>query len=727
MIFRVRSHLLVAVIAGLLLCKPGSEALAQTAVQLDDAANLAELNLENLLNIKVVTASGGAAEERELSSANVIVYQHTDIARHGWTSVAEVLAHVPGLYVIDDLVTPSVSVRGASGGYSSATRIVKVMINGVQVNFRPDMTAFLGPGYIPIDAVERIEIAKGPLSALYGSNAFLATVNVITVTPADGLHGRIGGAGDFLAVRGGNGAGTVSYGSDKINLLLAYSGNYFDRSGLSVSKTFPKQDPTSSIYAPFFSSRSQNDVTQPQSLYFNLRPTSLRLGTLTLQGGLQDLDAKGEFQSYSALTHESRYAIRNVWSDLRWEKKWTAKWTSYANAGWSQGAPTDNDLQVLSADTTNAYRRRFGYQALDTRAGINWSPAHWLDASVGGEYSTEWHRVLYYSELYRVAQGIHAAGDVVDILTPGESTAQTITNLAGHGQLVLKDIDWVPKLRLIGDVRVDKSNLYPYQLSWRAAIAYRWKKGIASRLVGGQAFQGPSSVLLFAMPGFGNVGNIIGNRTVLNQKPLVPQTVTSAEAIVNLRLSDVLEVVPTVFLQQIDHSIDFINNGIGYLATNRSSRKAVGIELTGLAVRKPFTLQVAGAYQWQLSSGSSNDPVAQLSAPPMYPTFWTMASLNAEFPRIFLQANATVRWVGQRGPTEQNLAFNDSQPYTLASYVRMDLALATIGLHLIGKNVTRVGAVVRNLTNERHFEPGPIGADLPVLGTTIEMSLRQNF
>jgi hypothetical protein len=111
----------------------------------------------------------------------------------------------------------------------------------------------------------------------------------------------------------------------------------------------------------------------------------------------------------------------------------------------------------------------------------------------------------------------------------------------------------------------------------------------------------------------------------------------------------------------------------------------------------------------------------------MYPAFWTMASLNAEFPKIFLQANATVRWVGPRGPTEQNLALNDSQPYTLASYVRVDLALATIGLHLVGKNVTQIGAVARNLTDERHSEPGPIGADLPALGRTIEMSLRQNF
>src|SRR6185312_10744457 len=70
--------------------------------------------------------------------------------------------------------------RGVSGGLRAGTRLVKIMINGTPVNFRPDLRAFIGPEYIPILAVERIEVVKGPLSALYGANAFLATVNVIT-------------------------------------------------------------------------------------------------------------------------------------------------------------------------------------------------------------------------------------------------------------------------------------------------------------------------------------------------------------------------------------------------------------------------------------------------------------------------------------------------------------------------------------------------------------------
>ena len=82
------------------------------------------------------------------------------IANNGWRSVADVLANVPGLYLVDDGSLTSVGIRGVTGGLRG-TRLIKIMINGVPVNFRPDVRAFIGPEYIPIDAIERIEVVKG--------------------------------------------------------------------------------------------------------------------------------------------------------------------------------------------------------------------------------------------------------------------------------------------------------------------------------------------------------------------------------------------------------------------------------------------------------------------------------------------------------------------------------------------------------------------------------------
>ncbi|MHB8874485.1 MAG: TonB-dependent receptor plug domain-containing protein, partial [Myxococcaceae bacterium] len=100
-----------------------------------------EIDLESLLDLPTVTASGGREQKRSLAAASVTVVTREEIGLHGWRSLAEVFASTLGFYLIDDLVHPSVGVRGVTGGLSTGTRIIKVMINGVPVSFRPDLNA----------------------------------------------------------------------------------------------------------------------------------------------------------------------------------------------------------------------------------------------------------------------------------------------------------------------------------------------------------------------------------------------------------------------------------------------------------------------------------------------------------------------------------------------------------------------------------------------------------
>jgi phosphate uptake regulator len=116
-----------------------------------------------------------------------------------------------------------------------------------------------------------------------------------------------------------------------------------------------------------------------------------------------------------------------------------------------------------------------------------------------------------------------------------------------------------------------------------------------------------------------------------------------------------------------------------------------------------------------------------MTTPPQYPSLWVMSSLDVDIPEAFAHINGTLRWVGERGATEQNVVLNDHTSYTLPSYVRFDLALTSSDLHLIGDLATHVSFIVRNVSDERHFEPGPVGGDLPVLGRTMEIGLAQDF
>ena len=91
---------------------------------------LSQLSLENLLSISTVTVSGNA-ESRATAAGNVIVITRQVMANNGWRSVADVLANVPGLYLVDDGSLTSVGIRGVTGGLRAGTRLIKIMINGV--------------------------------------------------------------------------------------------------------------------------------------------------------------------------------------------------------------------------------------------------------------------------------------------------------------------------------------------------------------------------------------------------------------------------------------------------------------------------------------------------------------------------------------------------------------------------------------------------------------------
>jgi iron complex outermembrane receptor protein len=91
---------------------------------MDTGDDYGDINLEALLRLKVVTASGGVAEESDLAPANVFTILGSEIADHGWRSLAEILANVPGMYIVDDYVSYNVSVRGASGGLRAGSRVI---------------------------------------------------------------------------------------------------------------------------------------------------------------------------------------------------------------------------------------------------------------------------------------------------------------------------------------------------------------------------------------------------------------------------------------------------------------------------------------------------------------------------------------------------------------------------------------------------------------------------
>ena len=104
----------------------------------------------------------------EDAPAVVTVVTREEIRRGGYRTVAAALEMIPGFAVNTDHVLFNAGLRGISGGIRGGSRHLKVLVDGVPVSFLPDAWNFLGPEFLPISAVERIEVVTRPgLCALW--------------------------------------------------------------------------------------------------------------------------------------------------------------------------------------------------------------------------------------------------------------------------------------------------------------------------------------------------------------------------------------------------------------------------------------------------------------------------------------------------------------------------------------------------------------------------------
>jgi len=144
-------------------------------------------------NVSIAT---GAKQPLRRAPAVATVITAEAIAAMGATDLDEVLETVAGLHVARsaNIYSPLYVIRVI---YSQFTPQTLVLQNGV-----PMTTMFVGnkgnvwSGY-PVDHIARIEVIRGPGSALYGADAFSGLINIITKTAADTPGTQVG-------VRGGS-------------------------------------------------------------------------------------------------------------------------------------------------------------------------------------------------------------------------------------------------------------------------------------------------------------------------------------------------------------------------------------------------------------------------------------------------------------------------------------------------------------------------------------------
>jgi iron complex outermembrane receptor protein len=170
-----------------------------------ETRDLAELSLEELMNMEVTTVSKKAERRADAADA-VYVLTGEDIRRAGVTTIADALRLVPGMQVARvDSHTWAIGIRGFA---SPLARSILVLIDGRSV-YNP---LFAGTYWDIQDTfledIDRIEVIRGPGGTLWGANAFNGVINIITKNAAETQGG-------MAIVRGGteeHGFGAARFG-----------------------------------------------------------------------------------------------------------------------------------------------------------------------------------------------------------------------------------------------------------------------------------------------------------------------------------------------------------------------------------------------------------------------------------------------------------------------------------------------------------------------------------
>ena len=216
---RICAHIRSAALAALaaLACIAGMSAWAPAsgaAGEPDSLAQLAELSLEELMDIEVTSVS---RREEPLFEAGAAIFVLTadDLRRSGATSVAEALRLVPGMQVARTNASEwAITVRGFNNQFANK---LLVLTDG-----RSIYTPLFGGVYwdvqdLVLEDIERIEVIRGPGATLWGANAVNGVINIITKSAA-GTAGWLVGAGTGNVERilgsvryGGRASGEVHY------------------------------------------------------------------------------------------------------------------------------------------------------------------------------------------------------------------------------------------------------------------------------------------------------------------------------------------------------------------------------------------------------------------------------------------------------------------------------------------------------------------------------------
>ena len=208
----------------------------------------------NFINPKISSASRLGTDVKSAPSI-VTVITHDEILRSGARDMIDILMMVPGYFPATD--TQSVVDFGSRGLWGHEGKI-NLAIDGREYNENGYGTNWFG-NHFPVQLIERVEVIRGPASALYGGFAEIGYINIVTLSAKE-LNGifvgtQLGATANSYSQR------DISFAYGKVNGDFSYSISGFTGQGQRSDRTYTDRDGNTV-------SLNKQDVLDP--LFFNV-------------------------------------------------------------------------------------------------------------------------------------------------------------------------------------------------------------------------------------------------------------------------------------------------------------------------------------------------------------------------------------------------------------------------------------------------------------------------
>ena len=684
----------------------------------DDVEDFADYELEDLLNI--VVSATKTQQRVEEAPAVVTVIHGSDIRAWGYDSVAEVLRHVAGLYLIDNHIVPDVGVRGVMSGLRSESGLIKVMIDGHTVAMRQTGGNWLGPELIPLSAVERIEVIRGPASALYGADAFLGVVDIITRKGEAVDGGRIVMSGRMDDGRMGGGIDLATgFKAGELDVLLAGRLSRRDLSELEL----PDSSPAPQIPPARAGERTADGLDQLSGTGLLKLSYGLgELGSVSATGYLSYLARGAEFADWLQLGHgvddggrpiDNQVALLQGYANVRAELALTGDFSLEIDGLYFRGVPADRDRIELGSDIYYV-ERKFRYQGGELNLGARYQALESLGFVAGLGIGYDEELLPSYLHVLKTEVGGQSPGDIRES-TSTHAGIEAFVNPGAYLQVV-----WTPiekQLGLTGGIRYDWHNIYGSQVSGRLGAVYSPLEDLHLKLLYGNAFKAPAPLLLYGQPM--RAGDIRGN------PDLEPQRVHTAELQASFEPWAWLQVSTDLAYSYLENKAEFTLQGVNKVAQNVAELASLSWETE---VRARWKNWVQGYLNWSLAyvlrnlgqPGYVSDLLGARTS--TYPMWLLHAGVRGRLPWMPVRLTLELSYASSRDASDEN-ALEAGRVYTLPALVQLNASVALFDLELFADHKSEIRLLGYNLLGETGPDPGFGGIDYPLAPRSVMLQL----